>query len=496
MVTGLRLGVAGILSVLFFLMLSVYPLQHLPLFEYAYDWRRILELTILSVTAIWLLLDLSLRQQWLECYQQIPRLARIGILIFFGLGLISSVLAPLPQFALMQVGMYGLLWMTTLTIAALRVIYGQAFDRWILAVLMVMCGCYGFYLLLTDIQLWFFAAGQGMGSVEFQYALLAPSFMNIRFFANVISFSLPLIVLPSLLYRHHPRLLRWVYFAVSAIWWYALILNHCQTLWLEWVVIPIFTFIWFRAEGFVWLKQQVKAAVGGLVLYVLLTAIIPWLLNIAVTTAVLAGSSDGRLPLWWYTLKMIVHHPLLGVGPLHFAYYVNEKLPLAHPHNSILLIAAEWGIPAMLMLLSLVLWGLVGWVKRYPLLKGVGVERVKYIALSAAFLGGAIDSLLSGVIVMPLSQAMLVLVVGWMFGFYQSEKKHDTIVVVKAHTWFMAALLIALALLWHGVYPLILHLPQQVMIYIQEGCGGVYDSSCAISPSFWTQGWIKYYVAS
>ncbi len=493
MATIFRISVLSLLSVLWFLMLNVYPLQHLPIFEYAYDWRRILQLSMLGVIALWLLLDVGLRRRWLQCYGAIPQLARIGILLFFGWGLISSLLAPMPKFAFMEVGFYGLAWIIIVTVATLRIWHGAAFDRWILTILMIICGAYGVYLLTTDVQLWFLGAGKGVDPTVEQNMLLAPSFMNVRFFANMISFSLPLIVLPSLLFCDHPRPLRWIYFAISVLWWYALILNHCQTLWLEWVVIPVVVLAWFRSAGFLWLKQHVKAAVCGSILYVLLTIVIPWFLPSGVSAPPLAGTDDGRLALWWYTLKMIVHHPVFGVGPLHFAYYENKITQVAHPHNSVLLLAVEWGIPAALLLLSLIGWGLVKWVKYYRLSPVVDINRIKYIALSAAFLGGAIDSLLSGVMVMPLSQLMMMLTVGWMLGVYYSGKTHMSVVGVKPQIWLAVTIIMAGVLLGHGLYPLILQLPEQVATFIQQSCGGDYDSTCIVSPNFWAQGWIQYY---
>ena len=52
---------------------------------------------------------------------------------------------------------------------------------------------------------------------------------------------------------------------------------------------------------------------------------------------------------------LLKNHKLLGVGPMHFAYYYNEWA--SHPYYVLLMIAVEWGIPAALIATVIFFWG-------------------------------------------------------------------------------------------------------------------------------------------
>lgn len=82
------------------------------------------------------------------------------------------------------------------------------------------------------------------------------------------------------------------------------------------------------------------------------------------TAADLDPSAIARIQTWETGLKMIRAHPLLGVGPLNFQsqysnYLVEKYLSAANyhpraPHNAYIALAAESGIPAMLLFISFV----------------------------------------------------------------------------------------------------------------------------------------------
>lgn len=78
--------------------------------------------------------------------------------------------------------------------------------------------------------------------------------------------------------------------------------------------------------------------------------------------------ASSRTVLWWRAWELVAAHPFLGVGPLHFAHDSAALNLPAHPHNWVMQIGAEWGLPALL-----------------------------------------VDGLLSGLIVMPVSQLLIVL---------------------------------------------------------------------------------------
>lgn len=82
------------------------------------------------------------------------------------------------------------------------------------------------------------------------------------------------------------------------------------------------------------------------------------------TAAEVDPSAIARIQSWETGLKMVKAHPLLGVGPLNFQseypHYLVEKYldaPNYHsraPHNAYIALAAESGIPSMLLFVSFV----------------------------------------------------------------------------------------------------------------------------------------------
>ena len=100
-------------------------------------------------------------------------------------------------------------------------------------------------------------------------------------------------------------------------------------------------------------------------------------------------SERARWEVWQSALAMIRDHPWLGVGPNHFAtthpaYAGPNSGHLRDPHNVYLRVAAEWGVPAALALVSWLLsWPIRLWTARsdnwrWPLVAGF----VAFLAMS------------------------------------------------------------------------------------------------------------------
>jgi O-antigen ligase len=123
---------------------------------------------------------------------------------------------------------------------------------------------------------------------------------------------------------------------------------------------------------------------------------------------------SSRLDAWQLAWRDVRAHPVLGIGPMHFASH--SMSPVAHPHNSIVQLAAEWGVPFAAGSLALVAIGLSG--LGYALHRDSRARRPgdAHVALGAAMTwactGLAIDSLFSGNIVMPAPQTAIAVCCG------------------------------------------------------------------------------------
>jgi len=119
--------------------------------------------------------------------------------------------------------------------------------------------------------------------------------------------------------------------------------------------------------------------------------------------------SSGRLYLWHIALDVLAAHPVLGIGPMMFASIDTGEA--AHPHNAILQWASEWGIPAAVLIMTAIGCCFWRWYRALPVLLAQSKKDAQIAtATTASLIAGTIHGLLSGVIVMPASQFMLITV--------------------------------------------------------------------------------------
>jgi O-antigen ligase len=174
---------------------------------------------------------------------------------------------------------------------------------------------------------------------------LLVGFANPRFPAQLQVLTIPL--LPLAMQRAPSAFWRVCIGVVAALWWMCFIGSGSRTGWIA-ITFAAMAVSFFGAEGRRWLKWQLVFAVTGAMLWGLLFHGVPALLT--VTAAPETGrfsdfsSVGARWKLWRISVESALAHPLLGLGPMHFAYVDNGDG--AHPHNFWLQLAAEWGIPA------------------------------------------------------------------------------------------------------------------------------------------------------
>lgn len=134
---------------------------------------------------------------------------------------------------------------------------------------------------------------------------------------------------------------------------------------------------------------------------------------------------SGRGTIWRDALERIGDAPLLGVGPGHLAHVAvlppyDLSVP-AHPHDAPLQLAAEWGVPAALLVVGVLAIGGLWLVRGKP----IGADRVDRLGVdlpvvragAVAGLGtGLALSLVSGVLVTPVALLLLAVTAGMAFG--------------------------------------------------------------------------------
>jgi putative inorganic carbon (hco3(-)) transporter len=236
-----------------------------------------------------------------------------------------------------------------------------------------------------------------------------------------------------------------------------------------------------------WLVVQLCVVGAGFVL--------EWLLFHVVAHTVLqhslnavAGSASSRLVLWGQTVELIKAHPLLGVGPMHFAYY--PYFSFGSPHNILLQLAVECGIPAAIFILGLFFLGLVGWLKVSDLKttkENVLSANVVPISLTASLIAGTCYSLVSGVLVTPLGQIMACVVIGWALGYYYAQTKTVSLCdSVAAQIFFVILVLLGFIGVIAGIFPAIFSLSANEIKWLYDR-----NFHTLYRPRFWLQGYLR-----
>lgn len=340
-----------------------------------------------------------------------------ALITFFAVGILSSVLAFSPRHAFFEVASLFLLLLVGLAIAD-----GLARERGSLVRVLQAFGAvaalYALKIFCIYVSVWLLTAAPE--SSDF-----TPGFSNIRHFNHVQTVAVPLLVLLYVLTPATSRL-RLLWMATLTVWWSVLFATGGRGTEVGLVAATLITFVVRRRAAWGFLRAMIASCVIGALVYELSFVLAPIMMGRApfgeagaVLARTMADPSSGRTLLWKCALGLIAAHPWLGVGPLHFAH---ERAGAAHPHDWMLQIGAEWGIPALLAFCLALLLAFRGlWRTRMRLAE---TDTFNQNMLSAWILIGAallVDASVSGSIVMPQSQLMIVLYIacatGWTWSF-------------------------------------------------------------------------------
>ncbi|ARA93005.1 hypothetical protein AWN76_007430 [Rhodothermaceae bacterium RA] len=475
---GLRSGTTGmvVLGLMSLYLLLVPVVNVVPGVE-VYDGRRLAQLAVLGILAVTLALRRSARDVWFDVFSTLPAAARWGAGLVLALGLASAAQAALPRYALLEVGHLVLLAVLSMAVAGGVRELGERADKLLVGFLCLSVGLYLIRFLVG------YAAGvMGLMPLWPEGTL---GFSHVRFFNQIQTWTLPLLALPVFLLSTERRGLRVISAGMLWMWWMLLFASGGRGTLLATVSAMFFVALVYGRRARYWLRVQGVAALAGLALYALLFKGIGHAGQSIMDRTL--TSDSGRLELWAHAWAAVVEAPLLGIGPMHLAYYP-DRVENAHPHNVLLQWMAEWGSVATVLLVVLVFWGLWAWVRqgRRQVYSHRDLHRWPVrIAITGSLVAASIHALLSGIVVMPVSQMLMVVVVGWALGCYQPSHRSHRAAAWKHHllagTVWLALLAVGL-----GVAPDLPGLPHRKEIYTDWT--GSYD----LRPRYWQQGFIGY----
>jgi O-antigen ligase len=198
------------------------------------------------------------------------------------------------------------------------------------------------------------------------------------------------------------------------------------------------------------------------------------------------GSVEMRFYLWRIALSYIQQAPWLGIGPMHYAHHPTGDA--AHPHNIYLQVAAEWGVPMLVLLVAvygLMVCKLAAAVRRCP----DDRQRNCGVGLTLASIAIGVDGLFSGNFVMPVSQVWIAFAFGWALAWMRGQNpsaiparsQHGLVLQLKRAG--IAGLLLSQAWLSISIWPEVRNLD----VVVKKAMEAV--PSPTMNPRFWSHGW-------
>lgn len=442
--------------------------------------KRALQIGLLLLGGGVLLASREARRKWFAVFQGIPALAHWGLGAVLGFGILSSALAPAQLYAFLELGHFALLFVMAGIVASAIRGNGKQAERAILGALVLSTLLYAVY----------FAVRYGGSLVVPELDTgqeIVSGFVNIRFFNQYQTWTLPLLVGSVLAIPKKWWVGRGVVFSLASLWWTLIFASNVRGTTLAIILGAVGTWLLFGNRARRWLAVQTAAVTAGSGLYFFL-----FYLGGEVTPQVAERLGDigqgGRPHYWMKCLEMAWMNPWLGVGPMHYAWPPNNFATGAHPHSAFFQWLAEWGVLSTTIMVSLAVWGGWSWMQQErdaeagteDLLTDVGS------ALVATALAGASHAMVSGLIVMPVSQVLLAVVGGWAWGRYQKSEGEtlESHFYIRPHVSLCVLLMGAMAIVGSSL---------RNLSTVEERREAFRESveRQVYSPRYWTQGYIE-----
>lgn len=383
----------------------------------AYDLKRILVIIFIVLSAVGLLWRPSIPIIVLSPFT-------LWVLAsLFILGLISTLFSQHPFWSFVELANFLLLLCLFYVIGVLiadigRTVALQYFFGF--ALFFSVCIAVKFFLLLL-----FHALDANRPDVH----SLVAGFMNVRFFNQLQVMLLPLLCLSF--YIEPLKKYKQAAMLVFGVLWLILLQSEARGAVLALVVAAVVVYRFLPSSlGKAFIRPIMKAVAFGTLLWLVLIIIIPLFIFDSQIWQ-LRTNSSGRIDMWIYILQAIPERIGLGYGPMSFAWAEARPLPNAHPHNALMQFLYEFGVVAFILATSWSLITLWAILKRLTLLgekvgekpnehlakkpqssldtgSHIGIETdTTDIVLVFALCAIWIYAMFDGVMVMPLSQALL-----------------------------------------------------------------------------------------
>lgn len=473
--THLRSPLAALAILVFVALITFLPSLHFmpKVIIWFMDGQRLLELLLLSLILLEAAFIGLKKNSNTVIYQLHPINNKLhyAFLTLLALVTISVCLAQSPRHAVIEISTFAGLSYLALFVARLYVENKQAFIKNII------------YAIWTGIVLYMVSFYVGyITACIFKTPLNWPQpftgFSNVRSFNQYQLWTLGLICLPLLAFNLKKHTYLWLNLALI-FWWVLLFYSASRGVLIAWLAGMLITAITYQKIAWPFLRLQFINMLLGYCSYYLLFKVMPNLLQSSlVTGTIIRETINDRFELWELALTLVKSSPWFGVGPMHYAWYSNTN---GHPHDSVLQLSSEWGLPATFIILTIAGYGIYCWLKRFninSLKTKAKLDANLAIILFFTVFTNAIYSLVDGVIVMPISQVLMFTIIGLMIGLYYT---YGDLTITKNRSRFrpIFAGFVVIALVW-STFP-------EIYQGLSGNEKGFSIGHPAIGPRFWKE---------
>ncbi|KOR33297.1 hypothetical protein TI05_01910 [Achromatium sp. WMS3] len=310
-----------------------------------------------------------------------------------------------------------------------------------------------------------------INNVPFDPWLVIDGFSNIRFYSQFLTWTIPFLTGYIAVSKNSNY--RLIVFSSIILSWILVLMSGTRAF-VFGIVSSIIAVSWFLPN--IW-KSYLKWTFITGTIGTIGSIILIWLAPSPIATFDdhLFRVSD-RITLWSETISVIIDRPYVGIGPMLTAME-GILTRFAHPHNFILQLMAEWGVPFAIFFIIFLGYAAFRW--KYVIAENPTERESLALPITASVSAAIAVGLVSGIIVMPISLLYMTLVLG--FGMALWRTWTPQIQRSVAPLW-LAILLLTPVVLLSSVTTMhwctkILHAPK--------------ERRCAKSPRFWIYGKIS-----